>query len=217
MTATLIYPPERDGYSFAPGYGNIVTKLDGGASRVRKDVNNAAHTIQARWTLRSSEYTDFMGFFRTDLQDGTLPFLCDLLTDIGAMVLHKARCKDGKMPELVANKGDGYFVAGELEVEQNPTFTGDVTYLYDSGAGLAERVSAFQALGQWGLGDQLRVIGAILNPTNPSFNYDGTYTITTDINSTTKVISGARFTNSAWIVTDGVPHIIRSTITRIPT
>lgn len=223
-TPTLTYAPVRDGYQFTPGYGIIETKLDGGQSRRRLDVAAFSHTIQANWVLRSIEYTDFMGFFRSDLKQGTLDFLVNLVSDIGTLTLHRARCVGG-LPHLTQNQGDGYSVAAVLEVDQNPTFTGNITYQWfdPDPENLQVPSTSPPSLAGFLSGDRIQVVNAIPSPTNPAFNFDGIYTISAKPFATTIQISGAHLLNSAWGVIHSPPGpppgstIIRSTVTRIPT
>lgn len=218
-TPTLTYAPVRDGYQFTPGYGIIETKLDGGQSRRRLDVAAFSHNIQANWVLRSIEYTDFMGFFRSTLKQGTLDFLVNLVSDIGTLTLHRARCVGG-LPHLTQNQGDGYSVAAVLEVDQNPTFTGIIDYTYIDPNFERILVGAFTPppLAGFLSGDQIQIVNAIPSPSNPAFNFDGVYTVTSKPASGTLEMSGARFQNSAWNVIHNAPFTnISSTVTRVPT
>ncbi len=223
MTSTLAYPPIRDGYQFTPGYGIVETKLDGGQSRRRLDIDADSHLIQATWVLRSVEYTDFMGFFRSTLKRGTLDFLVNLLSDIGTMTLHRARCVGG-LPRLTQNQGDGYTVQATLEVDQNPTFTGLLVYEWIDPALETILVGAITPPPFAGLlpGDHIQVVNSFPTATNPSANFDGVYLISAKPASGTLEISGAHLINpSLWNVLHQPPGIgfitVSSTVTRVPT
>jgi hypothetical protein len=122
VTAALIYPPVRDGYNFAPAYNTIEVKLDGGRSRKRLDILGGTHMVSAQWILTQAQYSRFMGFFRSTLANGTLPFLVDLLTDTAVVMPHIARCV-GYLPKLTQQRGQAYWVTADLEVDANAAFT----------------------------------------------------------------------------------------------
>lgn len=209
-TPALTYRPERDGYSCDPGYGVISTKLDGGASRMRLDMINAAHTVNLRWMLSGYDYTLFMGFFRDTLVEATIPFLADLLTDIGTLTTHKMRCVNGQMPRLTANQGDQYFIQSVVEVERNPTHTG--TLRFTTSPSTVDTLTV--PLPEYLVGDKFRIVNSFLTGiTGP--NFDGTYVITS-LTSTSVSATGASGVNAQWSA-GGFPFNLSATITRVPT
>jgi hypothetical protein len=223
VTVTLDFQPVRDGYQFTPAYDVVETRLDGGMLRKRKDVEWGCHYVDLNWVLRPEQYTQFMGFFRTTLEDGTLPFLLDLLADIHTPTTHKCRCVGG-LPKLTSQRGHAYYVGARLEVEQNPTFSGQLLYAWSSGGTLptvqflADDMSAYLLNG-----DTVRIFNATgTHADGPvDLDLDGTYEVTGSIGATFINIADADTVNSDWTILQGltpdtfVPSF--STITRVPT
>ena len=128
MTVECTFTPIRDGYSVVPTYPIRETLLDGAATRKYTNALFAPHEVTVNWKLvNPSQYTAFMGFFRTTLFEATEYFLMDLVTDIGAVVPHRCRTKGG-MPKLTQVSGNCFYVSAVLEVEVNPTYTGLILY-----------------------------------------------------------------------------------------
>lgn len=216
MTAQLIYPPVRDGYSFTPGQGNIVTKLRGGAARIRKDILEPSHTIQANWVLKETEYTEFMGFFHSTLQEASLPFLVDLVSDLSIPTPHKCRCVEGGRPRLTANRGNAFYVSALLEVENNATYTGEMELTIGL-PGFPGRVDTSpHILSQYQVTDLYllhRVSDGILT-------FDGLYTCTGKPTANIVQDANAHLVNAAWSTLNsgaGITTVAIGTITRVPT
>jgi hypothetical protein len=79
----LVLRPESDGYTSADGTEVIATALDGGASRFRRDKIGTTKTVNVKWTLNPTQYQYWRAFFVTGTKNGSLPFLCDLLSEDG--------------------------------------------------------------------------------------------------------------------------------------
>jgi hypothetical protein len=220
MTAALIYPPERGGYSYSPGEGYIATKLKGGHTRIKKDVLEPSHIIQANWVLKETEYTEFMGFFHSTLQDASLPFLCELLGDLSILTTHKCRCIGGR-PRLTANRGNAFYVAATLEVENNATYTGDIEFGPCFVASPTRIRTPGHVLSAYQVPDLFRVHRAIPDPAVPTFHFDGIYVV--DAKSSSVGIdstNGHLVRPVEWATVDGGGTIItipNATITRVPT
>lgn len=128
MTAQISFTPIRDGYSVVPTYPTREAILEGGKTRKYSDALYLPHEVTVNWKLGNpTDYTNFMGFFRTTLLETTEYFLMDLVTDIGALVPHRCRTKGG-MPRLTQVNGNCFYVSATLEVEVNPTYTGLILY-----------------------------------------------------------------------------------------
>lgn len=227
---TLSLNPEfvalRDGYTFDPGYATIEAQLEGGLTRKRQEAAlYPVHTINVNWVLSPEQYTRFMGFFRTDLQEGTHAFLMDLVTTVAMLLPHKCRTKGG-LPKLTQKKGLNFSVAATLEVEQNPTYSGLIAYTEPDQ--IIFPVADPYLAGPIKDGDTLRIIDSSGTHTSGTFlNMDGVYQC--DGNSGFNIITLASpwLVNSAWTIlaTLGAPGIygdesngnIRSTVVRIPT
>lgn len=217
MTDVLQFPPVRDGYSFVKGYGYITTKLEGGAMRVRKDLLEPAHSVSLNWVLRETEYTEFMGFFETILEQGSLPFLAELLGDLSIPNTYKCRCSDG-VPRLTANKGNAYYLTANVEVEDNATVSRQMTF--SAGLpGFPPRVNASpKVLSQYQIADVVRIHRAF-STFSPGGNYDGVYTVTGLPNANSIEFASGAGVNPMWNIIDAGPgsELIYGTITRVPT
>lgn len=225
MTLTLEYEPIRDGYTFEPSYPVIEAQLDGGISRKRQDVLYVPHIVTLNWILVGSEYTKFMGFFRTTLKNSTQPFLLDLLADVSIPTTHKCRTRGG-LPKLTGNRGQSFYVSCTLEVEVNPTFTGLITYQEPGNIIFA---TSFPFLtGSLLEGDTVRIIdSAGTHPTGPTeLDLDGVYVVDSTIGNNLLSLTSPASVNSDWTVlaTLGAPGeygdethgSVMSTITRVP-
>lgn len=134
MTQHLSYIPVRDSYSMVPAYNTVETRLDGGKSRKRRDFLGGIHVITPTWILSGTQYTDFMGFFREGVYDGSISFIATLLTDVGVTCFHKCTVMGG-MPKLASQSGDAFFVTATLEVFPNPVRTYGVEFINSAGNG----------------------------------------------------------------------------------
>lgn len=133
MPSTLRFTPVQPGYSSEEMPGTIVVPVEGGGSRKRKDILLTGHVVNCQWLLTAEEYTEFMGFFDTELRYGREDFLMDLITDIGIPTTHVCRTVGGN-PKLTQQKNNAYWVSCTLECDKNPTFTSTITYSVDSSA-----------------------------------------------------------------------------------
>ena len=111
----LKLPPDQSGYSVKDGTEVVSTKLDGGASRYRRDVLRSTSTVSAQWTASPKQYKYLRAFFKSVTIAGAVPFLIDLLLDEPFLTEHKAYFVPGSM-SLSQQQGMTYFVQAQLEV-----------------------------------------------------------------------------------------------------
>lgn len=111
----MIIPPDQSGYSVTDGNEVIAVKLDGGASRYRRDVLGATSTVTVQWSVDPDVYRYLRAFYKTATANGSTPFLIDLLLDEPSLTEHKAYFVPGSM-RLQSQKGLEYIVAAQLEV-----------------------------------------------------------------------------------------------------
>lgn len=111
----LTLPPDQSAYSVTDGSEVVSSKLDGGASRYRRDVLNSTSTVSAQWTVGPEAYKYLRAFFKSVTTNGALPFLIDLLLDEPILTEHKAYFVPGSM-SLGQQQGMTYFVRASLEV-----------------------------------------------------------------------------------------------------
>ncbi len=223
-TPFLSYTPLRDGYTFDPGYNVLELSTDGSGTRSRANVLYQPHKITINWSLSPSDYTKFMGFFRTTLANATRVFLMDLPTDIPIISTH--RCRSVGMPQLNQVKGMSMMVSATLEVEANPTYTGNILY-QEPGNVIFATTSPF-LVGPIQAGDTIRIVDSSgTHPTGPTaLNLDGVYFVasTTGFNQLTLTSPAAVNTDWAVLASLGVPGEygdethgdVTSTITRVP-
>lgn len=226
MTLTLDYEPVRDGYTFEPSYPVIESSLDGGLSEKRQDVLYVPHIVTLNWILEGSDYTKFMGFFRTTLKNATQAFLVDLVADIGTPTTHRCRTRGG-MPKLMQQRGQAFYVAATLEVQVNPTYTGLITY--QEPGNIIFSVTNPSLVGPIVAGDTVRIIdSAGTHPTGPTdLDLDGVYTVSATVGTSVLQLSSPSSVNSDWTVLAGLAATaqygdasngnVMSTVTRVPT
>lgn len=107
--------PNRDSYAVADGTTFKQTKLEGGASRFRRDLLGAARIVDVSWLLNPSQYRYFTAFYNTTLKDGSESFKIDLLLDNPRLTEHTAHfIQDTK--KLDGQSGLGHTVSAQLEV-----------------------------------------------------------------------------------------------------
>lgn len=111
----LTIPPDQSGYSVTDGTEVISVKLDGGASRFRRDVLNAASRVTVQWSVTPDNFRYLRAFYRSVTAQGSTPFLIDLLLDEPELTEHQAYFIPGTM-RLQSQRGLQYVVAAELEV-----------------------------------------------------------------------------------------------------
>lgn len=133
----LVIAPDKSGYSLEDGPEVLSTKLDGGFSRYRKDILNAAFNVNMTWTLDDSEYRYLRTFFKAITQSGALPFKIDLLVDTAELV----ECIAYFVPKtfgLKSHTGLTYVVGATLEckkVDDTPV-NPDYVYWYNAFNGI---------------------------------------------------------------------------------
>lgn len=111
---TFLINPESSSYSVEDGPSFIGVKLDGGASRFRKDKIGSARNVEVSWVFDRNEYLYFTSFYNTTINEGSLPFLIELILDDPIPVLHQVHfLQDTK--KLSNQKGHSYTVTGTLE------------------------------------------------------------------------------------------------------
>jgi hypothetical protein len=126
--------PNRDSYSVTDGTTFKQTKLEGGASRFRRDLLGAARTVDVSWLLNPSQYRYFTAFYNTTLKDGSESFKIDLLLDNPRLTEHVAHfIQDTK--KLDGQSGLAHTVSAQLEVmpiRTNPDLDDAIVAAFDA-------------------------------------------------------------------------------------
>jgi len=118
MIQKLIIPPDRDGYSFTDGTQILSVKLDGGASKYRQDILDAASNFNVSWTCDPDEYNYLRAFYKKVVNYGALPFLIDLYYDNPfELTEHTAHIVPGTFG-LKSQSGLKFIVSATIEVDQ---------------------------------------------------------------------------------------------------
>lgn len=111
----FIIPPDNSSYAVSDGKEVVSTKLDGGASRYRRDILGATSTVDVVWILGPDEYKYLRSFYRALCVTGSRPFLIDLILDEPTLTEHKAYFIPASV-RLTGQKGLTYWVSAQLEV-----------------------------------------------------------------------------------------------------
>lgn len=166
----------RDGYSANLSYPVLEFQVDRGKTRKRHDPLYVPHVLNVQWTLDDGQYTRLMGFFRNDLDFGTLPFLMDVVTDLSVATTHKCRCVGG-LPRLTSQSGLNYKVQCTIEAFANPTYTGLLEYQAPNEILFSPTYPPL--VGPWRFEDTLRIVGAVgTHPDDDTvIDLDGVYSI----------------------------------------
>lgn len=225
-TTELDLRPEQAGYSCNVQNSCIEVPALGGPLKKRQDVAWAPHIVTATWFLDSTEYSAFMGFFRTELDGGADQFLIDLVTDIGIPTRHKCRTISG-LPKLTKQSGEAYWVSCTLEAEQNPTYTGLIKY--QEPGNILFTVTNPKLTEGFEAGDLVQIIDSKgVHPSGSTpLNLDGIYTITSTTGSNQITLTSPTVVNAGWTTLAGLGSPgeygdasngnVISTITRVPT
>lgn len=126
--------PESAGYSVEDPNEVIAIKLDGGASRYRRDKLGSTSKVSVRWTFDREGYRYFRAFYRSLLERGSSPFLIDLVLDVEDPVEHQAYFVPGSV-RLAEQRGHYYGVTAELEAyptDINEADEIDLVFMYNN-------------------------------------------------------------------------------------
>lgn len=110
---TFLLPPDQAGYAVEDGQTFIMVQLEGGLSKVRRDIIGAARVIDVTWIFNRSQYRYFTAFYETKLKQGSLPFQMDLILDHPIPATYQ--CKFFPNKKLSEQKGLSYTVTAKLE------------------------------------------------------------------------------------------------------
>lgn len=106
--------PDTNGYTVTTGVSTLVTQLDGGSGRYRKDQLGASSTVQVTYTLGVGDYQYLLAFFRTVLQEGSLAFQTELLFETPDVTDYCCNIVPGTF-KLSSQQGETYVVVVTYE------------------------------------------------------------------------------------------------------
>lgn len=122
-------PPESESYSVKDGVSFVSVALEGGLSRRRADVINAASKAKVSWSFDRAEFDYFRAFFDTATMKGALPFTLDLVVDKHYRQEYVCAFIEDTL-ELSEVSGHSYRVTAELEViPKRPDHVGNQTLI----------------------------------------------------------------------------------------
>lgn len=228
MTDTFRFAPDRQGYSFIPGYSYQDIPLEGGPARKKQTALFNPHLVQAPFIFKADEYDEAMGFLRDHEEED---FLLDIIADIGIPTTHV--CRLIGEPRLTRQAGDAYYVSTTLQADQNVTWTGPVTYRPGGQiiAPPAHQQFPFyfntRVPQTFQLGDQVRVLYSkgYYPAGDRIVNMDGVYEIDGNIGFNVLTLDNPQLVNGDWNTLFDVGEDyggigtgdITSTITKVPT
>lgn len=123
------YRPDQSRYAENQGITNKEVKLDGGFSKIRKDLEIAAHVVNVQWSLNLQQYKYMGAFYRKGTNFGTEPFLIDLWMDYCEIVEYEARIVRNSW-KLASQSGEQFIIQAQLEViPQDQNIEEDCTIL----------------------------------------------------------------------------------------
>jgi hypothetical protein len=112
--------PNQSGYSVKDGKETLSAKLDGGTSRYRRDVLNSSSMVNVQWTLNQEEFRYFRAFYNGTTVSGSLPFLIDLVLDLGELTEHEAYFVPDSVQTNQVVATQNFTVSAQLEVKPTP-------------------------------------------------------------------------------------------------
>lgn len=147
--------PDQDGYQIDAAVTTLQAKLLGGGMKLRRDALNAPAKVSVTWTCSDAEYDYLLTFYRTT-NDGTIPFLMDLIMDNSVLTEHECRFMPGTF-KVSTIKGNARKIAAQLEVVPLPPDDA-----YDEGL-----VTTFEAFGTE-TSESLGVLATLVNVNMPA-------------------------------------------------
>lgn len=197
--------PEQDGYRLRRGAESVSIRLDGGRSRVRRDILGASHEATCTFLLDSSEYVAFEGFFREQLDARTALFRLPLLIDTPVAVNHLVRVLDDP-EELASTRGHAHTVQVRLEVLPNPMKSHSLVCenfsdpLVDDGGA---PIGADGDMSQFPIGRDVLLMGCSGLVDGVLISLDGTYEIASKPTVAQIELANASTVNAGWTTLGG--------------
>ena len=93
----LDYLPDSSSYSATYGSGVISTDLDGGMPRLRRDQIDSPERFSVSWRLSADDFQEFMFFFRSTIDGGSIPFTMYLLLHDSFSILYEVILVPGSL------------------------------------------------------------------------------------------------------------------------
>ena len=116
MALTLPLIPTRASYSGNQDTSTEVlsVRLDGGASRFRRDIVNGTRLVNVQWSLNPAQYNDLCTFYRAAKMTAGEAFNVKLILDDAEPTFYQAHFVPGSF-SLQEQRGHTYIVTAQLE------------------------------------------------------------------------------------------------------
>lgn len=116
---TLALVPESTTFSANVGDGVLSVKLDGGASRYRRNYIGSTYDVKCSWVLNKAQYEYMKAFYRTACNDGSTPFYLKMIFEDGELKPYKAYFKPKSLTTSGPDAGQVFNVSADFEVYPN--------------------------------------------------------------------------------------------------
>jgi hypothetical protein len=142
----FLIPPEQSSYVVEGGESVVSTKLNGGASRYRKDILNPSSLVSVKWVFSPLQYEYFRAFYKASTSVGSESFLIDLIIDEALQLTEHVVYFIPQTISLTSVQGNSYRVKASLEaipkLYQDNYFEAKV-FLYENFGENQEQVESF--------------------------------------------------------------------------
>jgi hypothetical protein len=116
----LALQPDSAGFAVTEGSTNIAIDLDGGAPRMRADLQGAVSTVNVQWSLSNTQFDFFKAFYRSGIGNGANPFWIKLVgLDSAELTPYQALIVPGSYKPASSQSGLTYVVTAQLWVTPN--------------------------------------------------------------------------------------------------
>lgn len=132
MTLLSIIPTSAN-YSFQDGEETLSVKLDGGASRYRRDKTGSTYLVNVSWTTSYEGYMYLRSFYLGTTSSGSVPFTIPLILDKPYLTIHTANFVPGSF-SMTGKNGDSFTFTAQLEVYSegiDPNYQADYVAVYN--------------------------------------------------------------------------------------
>lgn len=113
----LLLVPDQTNYSASSSVDVVMSKVDGGQPRYRRDVLDAPITVELQFTMDPQEYQYLRAFYNY-INKGADAFLMDLLIETPALREYAVNIKPGSW-KLASVKGHSFVVKFTVEAHPN--------------------------------------------------------------------------------------------------
>ena len=110
----LPLPIDNVGYTVSFAQGALSSQVRGGRGKYRRDVIGSSELLTVRWVLTPSTYQFLISFIEGTLEDGTLPFITNIVLREPYPEARTVNIIPGTV-KLVEQRGLRYVVTADIE------------------------------------------------------------------------------------------------------